>query len=252
MNKLQLTKDDLSYRITLNAPPLNILDIEMLSELRDALMTVQNDRALLIIDAAGDRAFSAGASVQDHLKDRIEKMLTTFHDCFRMLHRQNLVSVALVKGLALGGGCELAFACDLVLASDKATFGQPEINLGVFAPVGSYQLSRLLPPRKGLELFITGTPIPAATAATYGLVNAVLPAEDFDRVADEWLAQVRRHSPSSIRFAKRAFRLAQPDDFDRMLAETERLYLEELMRTEDAEEGLSAFLEKRKPEWKGR
>src|SRR5205823_5564245 len=154
-------------------PPLNILDIAMLEELRDALARVQPDRHALIIDASGEKAFSAGASVPDHVGDRVTIMLHHFHDCFRALARLDVVTVALVRGAALGGGCELAMACDFVLASDRAKFGQPEINLGVFPPVAAYQLSRQVAPRKGLELLLTGETVDAATAQQIGLINAV-------------------------------------------------------------------------------
>jgi len=250
--KIDFTSDANSYRITLADPPLHILDIAMLNDLRDAVARVRNDRHCLIIDAQGDKAFSAGASVQDHLGDRVIEMLRVFHDCFRALARLELTTVALVRGAALGGGCELAMVCDFVLASDRARFGQPEINLGVFPPVAAYQLSRQIAPRRGLELLLTGDPIDAATAEQHGLVNAVFPAAEFDSKCEEWLARLYRQSASSLRFAKKAFRLAQSDDFEERLAKVERLYLDELMKTDDATEGLNAFLEKRKPEWRGR
>src|SRR5216117_3060294 len=170
MPKITFSSDANAYRITLSDPPLNILDVAMLDELRDAIARVKNDRHALIIDAQGEKAFSAGASVQDHLGDRVATMLARFHDCFRMLARLDVVTVALVRGAALGGGCELALGCDFVLASDRAKFGQPEINLGVFPPVAAYQLSRIAPPRRGLELLLTGDPVNAATAAGLGLV----------------------------------------------------------------------------------
>jgi cyclohexa-1,5-dienecarbonyl-CoA hydratase len=251
MPKVTLSSDANAYRITLSDPPLHILDIAMLEELRDALGRITNDRHALIIDATGEKAFSAGASVQDHLGDRVASMLERFHDCFRMLARLDLVTVALVRGVALGGGCELALACDFVLASDRARFGQPEIQLGVFPPVAAYQLSRQLAPRKGLELFLTGDLIDAKTAEQLGLANAVFPVAEFDARANEWLTRIYRHSASTLRMAKKAFRIAQADDFEERLARVERLYLEELMQTGDANEGLNAFVEKRKPEWKG-
>jgi cyclohexa-1,5-dienecarbonyl-CoA hydratase len=213
------------------------------------LERVRNDRHLLIIEGAGEKAFSAGASVQDHLGDRVSTMLARFHDCFRLLARLDLVTVALVRGVALGGGCELAMACDFVLASDRARFGQPEIHLGVFPPVAAYQLSRQPPPRKGLELLLTGDPVDAPTAERLGLVNAVFAQAEFDARAEEWLQRLVRHSASSLRFTKKAFRLAQAGDFDQRLNAVERLYLDELMQTEDANEGLNAFVEKRKPKW---
>jgi cyclohexa-1,5-dienecarbonyl-CoA hydratase len=252
MPKLSVTADANAYRITLDDPPLNILDIEMLEALRDAVGNIRPDRHALILDAAGEKAFSAGASVQDHLGDRVVTMLDRFHDCFRLLAKLDVVTIALVRGSALGGGCELAMACDFVLASDRAKFGQPEINLGVFPPVAAYQLSRIAPPRRGLELLLTGDTIDAQTAASLGLVNAVFPVADFAARADEWLQRLWRQSASSLRFTKKAFRLAQSADFDERLAAVERLYLEELMKTSDANEGLNAFVEKRKPAWSGR
>src|SRR3954470_69129 len=252
MPKITFTSNANAYRITIADPPLNILDIAMLEELRDAIAAVKPDRHALIIDAAGDKAFSAGASVQDHLGDRVAAMLATFHDCFRALARLDIVTVALVRGVALGGGCELALACDFILASDRARFGQPEINLGVFPPVAAYQLSRQIAPRKGLELLLTGDTIDAATAERLGLVNSVFPFAEFDARAEEWMQKLWRQSASSLRFAKRAFRLAQSADFDERLAAVERLYLDELTATADANEGLIAFTEKRKPAWSGK
>jgi cyclohexa-1,5-dienecarbonyl-CoA hydratase len=169
-----------------------------------------------------------------------------------MLARLDLVTVALVRGVALGGGCELALACDFVLASDRAKFGQPEIQLGVFPPVAAYQLSRQLPPRKGLELLLSGESVDAQTAERLGLANAVFPVAEFEPRANEWLQRLTRQSASTLRMTKKAFRIAQADDFDERLARVERLYLEELMQTSDANEGLNAFLEKRRPAWQHR
>jgi len=245
--KIEFAADQNAYRITLNDPPLNILDIAMLEELRDALARVKNDKHCLIVRAAGEKAFSAGASVQDHVGDRVVTMLQRFHDCFRILAKLDIVTVAFVNGAALGGGCELALACDFILASDRAKFGQPEINLGVFPPVAAYQLSRQMSPRKGLELLLTGDAVDAREIA-----NAVFPAAEFEQRAEEWLQKIYKQSASSLRFAKRAFRLAQNADFDERLARVERLYLEELMKSHDANEGLAAFIEKRKPVWSGR
>ncbi|HVT44752.1 MAG TPA: enoyl-CoA hydratase-related protein [Thermoanaerobaculia bacterium] len=252
MEKIRFEKDDRAYRIVLDDPPLHILDIAMLEELREALRAVENDRALLLISSSGGKTFSAGASVHDHMGDRVKAMLAAFHDCFRILDRLELVTVSLVQGAALGGGAELAFAADFVLASSRAKFGQPEINLGVFPPVAAYQLSRQLPPRRGLELLLTGDPIGADEALRLGLVNSVFPEADFDAKSAEWLARLHKQSSSSMRLTKRAFRLASESDFAEKLARVEALYLDELMQTADAVEGLEAFVEKRPPSWKGR
>lgn len=252
MPKIRFTSDDHTYRITLDDPPLHILDVAMLEELRDAVAGVVADRHVLVIDSTGEKAFSAGASVQDHLGDRVATMLGLFHDTFRALVRLDIVTVAVVRGAALGGGCELALACDFILASDRARFGQPEINLGVFPPVAAWQLSRQMPPRKGLELLLTGDLIDARIAEQLGLVNAVFPAAEFDASAAAWLEKLYRQSSSTLRLTKKAFRLAAAADFEERLATVEKLYLEELMATADASEGLNAFLEKRKPAWRGR
>lgn len=251
MPKISFSSDANAYRITLADPPLHILDVAMLEELRDAIARVVPDRHALIIDAQGEKAFSAGASVADHLGDRVVTMLEHFHDCFRLLAKIDVVTVALVRGVALGGGCELALACDFVLASDRAKFGLPEITLGVFPPVAAYQLSRQIAPRKGLELLLTGDTIDAAAAERLGLVNAVFPFAEFDVHADQWVQRLYKQSASSLRLARRAFRLAQSSDFNERLAAVERLYLDELMETHDANEGLNAFVERRKPVWSG-
>jgi cyclohexa-1,5-dienecarbonyl-CoA hydratase len=252
MSKLRFEKSTTAYRITLADPPLHILDIELLTELRDALGRVEDDRHLLIIDADGTKAFSAGASVQDHMGDRIEAMLEAFHDSFRLLAKLDVVTIALVRGAALGGGCELALACDFVLAAENAKFGQPEIKLGVFPPVAAWQLSRQVAPRRGLELLLTGEPISAREALDLGMVNAVFAESEFESKSNEWMERLTRHSASSLRFARKAFRLAGADDFSEKLDDVERLYLEELMKSEDANEGLVAFTEKRPAVWKHR
>lgn len=252
MPKIKTSQTDRYYRITLADPPLNILDIEMMEELLSALKGVESDHSMLVIDAEGDRVFSAGASVQDHMPDRVGRMLHIFHECCRRIHRLGMVTVAFVEAPALGGGCELALSCDFVLATDRATFGQPEIRLGVYPPVGVYQMSRQVPSRIGLEMLMTGDPIPAQRAYELGMINAVFPPEEFEQRTEQWLEKIDRHSPSSLWFLKRAFRMASTEELDKRLAETERFYLEELMNTADALEGLAAFTEKRKPKWSGK
>ncbi|HVR44907.1 MAG TPA: enoyl-CoA hydratase-related protein [Thermoanaerobaculia bacterium] len=240
------------WRITLTDPPLNILDTEMLEELRDVLGQLGRERPLLVIEAEGEKAFSAGASVEDHVGAKVGPMLDAFHEALRRMTSLDAVTLAKVRGVALGGGCELALACDFVLASERAKLGQPEIALGVFPPVAAYQLSRQIAPRKGLELLLTGDPITATEAERLGMVNAVFPHDGFEASTEEWIGRLLRHSASSLVLAKKAFRLAGASDFEQRLEAVERLYLDELMRTEDANEGLTAFLEKRKPAWKGR
>ena len=251
MSKVRLEETENAYRITLTNPPLHILDIELLEEFRAKLDRIGDDKSLLVISSEGGKAFSAGASVEEHTEELVQKMLRTFHECFIRMYRIGLVTVALVDGPALGGGCELALACDLILASDKAKFGVPEIKLGVFPPVAAFQLTHQTASRVGFEMLVTGEPISAEKAAAHGLINAVFPAAEFEAKTEEWLGRISRHSRSSLWFAKRASRLAAHDVFEKRLAETEHLYLGELMKTRDAKEGIEAFMERREPVWSG-
>ena len=249
MAGVELVIRDRVAHVVLDRPPLNVVDLGMAGALAAVFDGLARERALaaVVLEARG-RAFSAGVDVRDHLPDRGAAMIRAFDRACLALFALEPPVVATVTGAALGGGCELMLACDLVNAGEAATFGFPEIALGVFPPVAAYQLSRQVPPRKGLELLLTGDPIDAATAEHLGLVNAIVRSEE---ECEQWLQRLWKQSASSLRFAKKAFRMAQSEDFDERLARVEKLYLEELMKTEDANEGLVAFLEKRKPVWKG-
>lgn len=240
-------------RITLARPPLNILDLPMLETLAGLVAEAGRRPALkvLVLQAEG-RAFSAGVSVEDHLGDRARPMLEAFHRVFRSLRALDCVTVAAVGGAALGGGAELATFCDLVVASETATFGQPEITVGVFPPVAVLHYPLRVGAAAALRLLLTGQVIPAPEAQRLGLVDLVVPP---DRLADTVEAEVARFTALSaavLRLTRRAIRDAQGLPFDEGLAVLEELYHGELMATADAEEGLRAFVEKRKPVWRDR
>jgi cyclohexa-1,5-dienecarbonyl-CoA hydratase len=240
-------------RISLNLPPLNIIDIPMLGEIHGAITRVQSEQdvKVLAIDHQG-KAFSAGVSIRDHTPDKVSEMIEKFHGVFRLLHSLALPTVALVDGMALGGGCELATFCDMVVASGRATFGQPEIKVGVFPPVAAIVFPRLVGRNRALELLLTGDIIDAAEAKAVGLINKVFPTEEFRRKADEFIGKLTSLSAPVLKLTKRAVDLALDADVIEGLAAAEKLYLGELMRTEDAREGLNAYLEKRQPLWKNR
>jgi cyclohexa-1,5-dienecarbonyl-CoA hydratase len=240
-------------RITLNLPPLNIIDIPMLGEVQSAITRVQaeKDVKVLVFDHQG-KAFSAGVSIRDHTPDKVSEMIETFHGVFRLLHSCALPTLALVDGMALGGGCELAIFCDMVLASERATFGQPEIKVGVFPPVAAVIFPQLAGRNRALELLLTGDVIGAAEAKSLGLINRVFPTEQFRQNADEFIAKLTSLSGLVLKMTKRAVDRALHADFREGLGSVEELYLGELMQTEDAREGLNAYLEKRKPVWKNR
>lgn len=237
--------------ITLNQPPLNIIDIPMMREMHRALTQVRqaSDVKVLVLDHQG-KAFSAGVSIQDHTPDKVGEMLETFHGFFRLLNDLELPSVALVDGMALGGGCELAVFCDMVVASDRATFGQPEIKVGVFPPVAAAFFPRLVGRNRALQLLLTGDVITAAEAQAMGLVNKVCPSQSFKEQADEFIGKLTAQSASVLRLTKRAVDKALYTNVIEGIGAAEQLYLGELMHTADAQEGLRAFLEKRKPVWK--
>jgi cyclohexa-1,5-dienecarbonyl-CoA hydratase len=253
--RLEYEADDRVATLTVDRPEVrNALDGDTIRELHAALAEVRERRStVLILTGSGDRAFVSGADIRAIRKRRRDDALASINSrLFAAVEAHDAVTIAAINGVALGGGCELALACDFVLASDRARFGQPEINLGVFPPVAAWQLSRQTAPRKGLELLLTGDPVDAATAERLGLVNAVFPSASFQTDCNSWLARLFRQSSSTLRLTRRAFRLAQSEDFADRLAAVEKLYLDELMNTADAAEGLNAFLEKRPAAWKGR
>jgi cyclohexa-1,5-dienecarbonyl-CoA hydratase len=240
-------------RITLNQPPLNIIDIPMIGELHSALARVHaaGEVKVLIMDHQG-KAFSAGVSIQDHTPDKVGEMIAKFHGMFRLLHSLAVPSVALVDGMALGGGCELAVFCDMAVASDRATFGQPEIKVGVFPPVAAVLFPHLIGRNRALELLLTGDVIEAAEAKAIGLINKVFPAPSFREKADEFIRKLTSLSGPVLRLTKRAVEGSLSMSVNEGITIAEQIYLRELMKTEDAREGLNAFLEKRKPIWRNK
>jgi cyclohexa-1,5-dienecarbonyl-CoA hydratase len=242
---------DTVARITLNQPPLNIIDIRMMEEIHDALEHIQSvgDVKVLVLKHQG-KAFSAGVSIKDHSPDKVGEMLEKFHGLFRLLDSFEQPSVALVDGMALGGGCELAVFCDMVIASDRATFGQPEIKVGVFPPVAAVVFPRLVGRNRTLELLLTGDVIDAGEAKAIGLINKVFPAQAFGEKSEEFISKLTSLSGKILGLTKRAVDQSLYTSVSDGISSAEQLYLQELMKTEDAKEGLNAFLEKRRPIWK--
>jgi cyclohexa-1,5-dienecarbonyl-CoA hydratase len=247
--------EDRVARITLARPPLNVLNIAMMREINSALndCTQHRELAAILFDAAeGTRAFSAGVAVEDHAPEMVFQMLDTFHSVFRNLQQLAKPAIAVVDGPALGGGCEFVCACDVVIASDRSKFGQPEIKLGVFPPIAAILLPRIIGERKARELILTGDLVDADEALRLGLVNYVVPSSELAAKTESVLAKLRELSAVGLSMTRAALDLAEQIGFETALTNVENLYLHELMKTEDAEEGFRAFMEKRKPEWKNR
>ena len=254
---IQLEECEAVATITLAKPPLNILDLAMIEEIRDALRAIESDPAVRIIvfRAAGEKAFCAGVSIHDHTPEKIGEMIPRFHDIFRLLARTDKVTVAAVQGHCLGGGLELICICDLVVASENAQFGQPEIKLGQLPPVGIILLPHLMGYRKAAELLLTGASISARQAQTLGLVNWVTPVEPPEKLSqalDELLKELTAQSGAALAMTKQLLRRIAPYDFEKALQQSEEFFLNKVAATDDAKEGIFAFLEKRAPKWNHR
>lgn len=246
--------EDRVGRITFARPPLNVFNIEMMREISAALgECAQRDLVAIVFDAdKSSRAFSAGVAVEDHVQETIFQMLDSFHAIFRLLEQLSKPVIALVDGAALGGGCELVAACDIVIASDRSRFGQPEIKLGVFPPVAAVLLPRVIGEKRARELILTGEIIDAVEAGRLGLCNHIVPSAHLEPKLIEVLAKLRELSGTSLAYARQALDLGRGRSIEAALNEQENIYLHELMKTEDANEGVKAFLEKRKAAWKHR
>src|SRR5512145_1132618 len=179
-------------RITLARPPLNILTVEMLHELGEVLELAAARPALkALVLAADGKAFCAGVAVEDHLGERARPMLEAFHRIFRQLRSLECATLAAVQGAALGGGAELAAFCDVVVATESATFGQPEIKVGVFPPIAALRYPARIGQARTLRLLLSGDVIGAAEAERIGLVDRVVPADRLDAAVESELARFR-------------------------------------------------------------
>lgn len=240
-------------RITLNAPKGNILDSVMMDEICDCIKVEGKKRGvkLLLFEGAGDN-FSFGASVEEHRIEKANEMLKRFHSIFRALIDTGCLSSALVRGNCLGGGMELATFCNFVFAKETARFGQPEIRLGVFPPPASIILPFRVGQRIADAMILTGEIIDGRRAKELGIIDILIPdgVDDFEFVLEWFKVNLHPKSASSLRYANLAARMNFYRVFIDSIGEIESLYLDRLMKTADANEGILSFLEKRTPVWK--
>ena len=235
--------------VTLNRPPLNILTLDIIRELDSVLNEVAEQNNLkAVVLAANGKAFCAGVDVADHTPDKVEPMIREFGQLFTRLRTIPMPTIALVQGAALGGGCELAIACDLLIAAESAKFGQPEIKLGVFPPIAAALFPQLIGHQQTARLLFSGETISAAEAVRLGLVTYSVADDALQATLDHLLTQYRTMSAAALRITKRAI-LYGNDLGVNALLEIEDLYLRDLMETTDAHEGIQAFMEKRQPIW---
>ncbi|MFC1893000.1 enoyl-CoA hydratase/isomerase family protein [Chloroflexota bacterium] len=246
-----LEKKDGAARIIINKPPLNILNIETIEEMGQALVELRADDEVkvVVVTAAGNRAFSAGVEVADHLGDKLPKMVEVFNRLFISLVEVDKPTIAVVNGLALGGGCEVIAGCDMAIASEKAQFGQPEIKLGVYPPPASVLFPRLMGQKKAFELILSGDSIDAREAERIGLINKVVPEQELESAADEFIRRFTANSGLVLSQARRAIYRNLDLEFHKAM-EVTGIDSEAVMAGENSVEGLTAFVEKRKPVWK--
>ncbi len=240
--------------LTIEETPGNVITDAIVRQLRTALEDLVSETQLRLVTIEGKGAdFSFGASIPEHLPGQIEQVLPEMHRLISDLVAFPAPTAALVRGRCLGGGFELALACDFIFAESSATFGLPEIAIGVFPPAASVLLPARVGTARATSAILTGASQPASAWHGWGLVEAVASDGTLAATVDEWFARtLESKSAEALLHAVRAARMALAEAVRRDLPEVERLYLTELMRSQDAVEGIRAFLEKRPANWQDR
>lgn len=253
LGRSSLDFDGAVARVILRHSPLNVIDVAMMEELSRSLAEIESRPDISVIVLSGEgKAFSAGVDVAAHTPDKVEEMLLKFHAVIRALVATSKVTIAVVHGHCLGGGAEIAMVCDLVYTAESAQWGFPEIKLGCYPPVACTALAALVGQKRAAELILTGRTISGKEAAEIGLANRAVPESELAAVVDESLRDLRKLSPAALAVAKKASYAWDSMHFDKGLARAERIYFEDLMKTQDAQEGVLAFMQKRDPKWTGK
>jgi cyclohexa-1,5-dienecarbonyl-CoA hydratase len=240
-------------RMTLHHPEHNLLNEAMLREIADGILFAGNssDAKLVVLDSAC-KVFSGGIDIGEYTSQRVFQMLDAFHAAFSAMLEVGKPVICVVNGPAIGGGAELAAFGDLVIASPKARFAQPEITIGVFPPLASTILPYLVGPKTALEIILTGEPITAERALELGMVNRLVPESQLDKTVDELAARIAVHSSPVLSMAKKAILGGMGLSLRDGLKQSMDIFLNQLYKLEDSQEGLRALVEKRKPNWKNR
>ncbi len=251
---INLEKKDGIAKLIINRPPVNVMSQNTIEEICNALEGLAKDEKtrVLLIRGSGDRAFCAGVEVGDHVGAKMPVMMKTFGKLFPLLRNLGKPSIAVVNGVALGGGCELVLGCDMAVACEKAKLGQPEIVLGGLAPAAAPLLPRVMGEKKAFEVLLTGDSMSAVDAERFGLVNKVVPIEQLDSAAEEIARKFLKMSPLSVRLVRDAFyKCAETDDLIEAMDKGVELGIK-TWETEDGQEGLKSYIEKRPAVWKNK
>ncbi len=251
--QIKVTVAPPAARITLARPPLNVIDMAMMDELLAALEQIEQRTDIPIIVFSGSsKAFSAGVEVKEHTPDKVEGMLRKFHSVIRAMLSIRKVTIAAVEGACLGGGAEVALVCDLVYTARDASWAFPEIKLACYPPVACAALAALIGQKRAADLILTGRQISGDEALVIGLATGAARGEELAGLVSDAVERLSKLSPAALAIAKKAFYAWDAFHLDKGLNKAENLYFDELMKTADAAEGINAFLEKRKPVWKGK
>ena len=239
--------------ITLNNPPYNVLSVPLMREMAEAIESLngRGDIKAILLDSS-QRTFSAGIGLEDSKADRVFSTLDSFNCVFESISEISKPLIVVVNGPAIGAGSELAAFGDLVIATPKAKFAQPEVKLGVFPPFASVMLPQLIGPKKTYELILTGEALSAEDALALGFVNRVVPEEKLKQAVDEVIGKIGEFSAPVLEMTKRVISGSLGLPLDKAMRQSHNIYLTQLMDLEDVQEGLRAVLEKRKPVWKNR
>lgn len=244
-----IEKEKQLARVILNRPPLNILDLATLEEMKEAFAALEKEKPLLVVFSGAGANFSAGVEIKEHFPKTVKKMLSAFHGLLRRIIRSNLITSAAADGYVFGGGCELAGTCDFVLATPKAVFAQPEMAVGCFPPFAAAYFPGRIGHRAAAELILEGKSFSAEEAYRVRLVNQV--AKDLNGAVWKLYEKLSHFSPAVLRLAKKAL-AGSKAGIEVRLNYSESIYLRELIKVKDMKEGLNAFLEKRPPVWSGK
>lgn len=237
--------------LTLNRPPVNVLNIPMMQEISRVFAELHSNttaRALLI--RGHGKCFSAGMDVSDHMREKVDVMMREMHAMFERLAELKIPTVSAIHGSAMGGGLELAAFTDMTFAAAGTKLGVPEIKLGVFPPIAVACFAQMIGPKLTYEMVLSGRTFSAEEALRFGLLNAVFPSEELESRVDEVMRVLAGLSRPVLIAAKKALRSVAGMPIFEALHDAERIYMEEVMTTQDATEGLLSFLEKRQPLWK--
>ena len=240
-------------RMTLSRPEHNLLNEAMLREMADGISYAgERDEIKLIVLDSACKVFCGGIDVGEYTSQRVFQMLDAFHATFAGMLELGKPVICVVNGPAIGGGAELAAFGDLVIATPKARFAQPEISIGVFPPLASTILPFLVGPKIALELVLTGEPVTAERALDLGMVNRLVPEAQLEKTVVDIVNRISGHSGPVLTMAKKAILGGIGMSLRDGLKHSMNIFLNELYRLEDSQEGLRALVEKRKPNWKNR